>query len=104
MHLDSSPASSTWRRWLPTLIGPADVQRAWLLWGVLFLVIAVLIVRGDKRTVVNHYRAAAHAWMAGEPLYNDTGHGFLYLPSSAVLFVPFAMLPDVLGDIAWRAF
>jgi alpha-1,2-mannosyltransferase len=63
---------------------------------------SVLILAGSDHTVVTTYREAATQWMAGRDLYNDTGHGFLYLPIAAVLFAPFSWLPPVAGEIAWR--
>jgi alpha-1,2-mannosyltransferase len=77
-------------------------RAAWTAWGILFVTMSVLILAGSDHTVVTTYREAANQWMAGADLYNDTGHGFLYLPIAAALFAPFAWLPAVAGEIAWR--
>jgi hypothetical protein len=71
-------------------------------WLVLLLVMSGLILAGNRRTVTGSYRDAALHWLRGRPIYNGKGGGFLYLPSAAVAYVPFAMLPTTLGEIAWR--
>lgn len=81
---------------------PAAQQLAWLCWGVLILTIGLLVVFGAEHTVVGAYRDAAHQWFAGRDVYNATGHGFLYLPSAAILFAPFAALPLPASEILWR--
>ena len=80
----------------------AGLWIAWLSWGALIVTIAVLILGGSDHTVVSAYRDAAVQWFAGRDIYNSTGHGFLYLPSAAILFAPFATLPNVASEIAWR--
>jgi len=81
---------------------PERTRGAWVFWGVLFAVVAVVVASGSKRTVTGNYRSAAEGWVAGEPLYNDTGAGFLYLPQAAIVFAPFAQLPHAVGEILWR--
>lgn len=79
------------------------VQVAWIGWAVLFLVTAGIIIFGGHRTVFPCYRSAALNWLAGRNLYDGTGvGGFVYLPQAAVLFVPFAVLPQILGEVLWR--
>ncbi len=69
---------------------------------MLILTIGLLVVFGADHTVVGAYRDAAHQWFAGRDVYNATGHGFLYLPSAAILFAPFAALPLPASEILWR--
>jgi alpha-1,2-mannosyltransferase len=57
---------------------------------------------GHRRDVTHHYRAASQRWLQREPLYSDTGHGFLYFPQSAILYIPLAILPNDLSEILWR--
>ena len=78
------------------------IWMAWLSWGALIVTIGVLILFGSDHTVVSAYRDAAVQWSAGRDVYNNTGHGFLYLPSAAILFAPFAALPYAASEIAWR--
>lgn len=81
--------------------------RARLGWACWLFLAAVVLWRTwdaavERRSVVRHYRAAAERWVAGEPLYAGDGRGFLYLPVSAVLHVPFAKLPADFGGALWR--
>jgi alpha-1,2-mannosyltransferase len=66
-------------------------------------VATVSTLAGRPRDVTHHYRNAAQHWFLGEPLYENTGHGFLYFPQAAILFAPFACLPPEAGEIVWRA-
>lgn len=69
----------------------------------LFGLAGVFVVKGlDRGAITGHYFQAADDWLAGTGLYAMTGHGFLYLPQSAILFMPFAKLPPALGEIVWR--
>ena len=80
--------------------------RTWpIVWIILWVVIAGMIVGGDDRSVTTAYRPAALAWVQGEDMYaeaKESGHGFLYFPHAAILYVPFAVLPEPAGDILWR--
>jgi len=80
-----------------------DVRFAWTGWAALFLVVTAIILSGTDRTVVPAYRTAALNWLAGRGLYDGTGiGGFVYFPQAAILFIPFALLPQVLGEVLWR--
>lgn len=87
----------------PERRGWNDPRLAWLAWGLLLLVLVALVLAGNRRTVTGNYREAALLWFRGEDIYTGTGTGFLYLPQAAILFAPFAWLPLMLGEIAWRA-
>ena len=78
-------------------------RSAWTGWVVLFLVTAAIIASGSGRTVVPAYREGAVYWMAGKTIFAHPGvGGFVYLPQAAVLFIPFALLPVVAGEVLWR--
>lgn len=78
-------------------------RNAWIGWIVLFLATAAIIVSGSGRTVVPAYREGAVYWMAGKTIFAHPGvGGFVYLPQAAVLFIPFALLPVVAGEVLWR--
>ena len=78
-------------------------RAAWLLWLLLFLLFAVVMLAGSTRTVVPSYRMAALSWVAGQGLYDGTGvGGFVYFPHAAILFIPFAIIPEVLSEVLWR--
>lgn len=72
---------------------------------VLFnLVIFVLVfLNPEARSVVPIYRDGSLGWWAGRDIFGDGTAGFIYLPSFAVLYTPFALLGPQAGDIAWRA-
>jgi hypothetical protein len=82
--------------------GRAALWVAWLCWGTLIVTVSVLILFGSDRTVVPTYRDAALQWFSGRDIYLSNGHGFLYLPSAAILFAPFAQLPNAASEIVWR--
>lgn len=79
------------------------VRYAWTGWAALFVVTAAIIAAGSHRSVVINYREAALDWIAGRGLYNFSGiGGFVYFPQAAILFAPFALLPEVAGEVLWR--
>jgi alpha-1,2-mannosyltransferase len=77
-------------------------RAAWTAWAALFVTISILILAGSDHSVVSTYRDATIQWFSARDIYNDTGHGFLYLPIAAVLFAPFAWLPPAACEIGWR--
>ncbi len=86
-----------------------DVRAAriigWIIWAVFLVVLLAYTARTDhSRTVVHSYRNASLAWLHGQPIYLLTSiHGFLYFPASAVLTIPFALLPRMADELVWRA-
>lgn len=77
-------------------------RRAWLAWGCLWLLFAAEGLWGRPPSVGRVYRESARQWWAQQPLYNQIGKGFLYLPHAAVLQTPFAALPEGWAEVAWR--
>lgn len=77
-------------------------RRAWLAWGLLWLIFAGEGLLGRPPSVGRIYRESAQHWWAQQPLYNQIGKGFLYLPHAAVLQTPFAALPEGWAEVAWR--
>lgn len=79
------------------------VRYAWIGWALLFFTVAAIMAAGSQRTVVVAYRDGALDWIAGRGMYTGEGiGGFVYLPQAAMLFVPLALLPKVVGEILWR--
>jgi hypothetical protein len=74
--------------------------------GLVFLGMSLYLVFNPDRTgVVPNYRFASSHWWLGESMYPGGTHGFLYVPTFAVLFTPFHLIqPAVLGEIWWRFF
>ncbi len=90
-------------RQLTTLLRSAPAFRAACgTWLVLLVLISVLVLAGNQRTVTHAYRQGVEAWGRGGQLYSDQAVGFLYLPTAALVFAPFASLPERLGVWLWR--
>lgn len=90
---------------LPPGIGaPRWPVRHWplALWGLFTLVMAAVAVMKPGRPITHIYRDATRDWWSAVPVYTDGIHGFLYFPSSAVLYGPLAALPLGLCDQLWR--
>jgi hypothetical protein len=76
---------------------------AWTLWIAFTLgVTALVVLERERRSVTPVYREATEAWLAHRPLYGPGIHGFLYLPSAALLYVPFTWPPGLWGGVVWR--
>ncbi|HEY2891084.1 MAG TPA: glycosyltransferase 87 family protein [Dongiaceae bacterium] len=72
----------------------------WLLFN---LVILVLVWRNPGvSSVVGNYQYGALGWWAGNDVYGSGIDGFIYLPSFALVYTPFALLGEPWGDILWR--
>lgn len=79
------------------------LHRAWCGWTIFACVIGAIVAASpDFRTVTPNYREACLNWFAGQPLYAEGVHGFLYFPHAAILFAPFAYLPTAAGEVLWR--
>ncbi len=86
-------------RWILT-IGAIGL----VLYALFNLVIFVLVyLNPEARSVVPIYRVGSLGWWAGADIFGEGTAGFIYLPSFAVLYTPFALLGPQWGDIAWRA-
>jgi hypothetical protein len=79
-------------------------SRGWLLWAAFALVVAVnkFSEPPNPDNVFQMYRDAAICWLHGQPLYNGTGCGVIYLPQAYLLFMPLAGLPFDWGGAVWR--
>lgn len=85
---------------LPSLARPLVFGLA--LWAVALVAIEAQVISGRFVSEFHIYAEATWAWWRGAEIYEDGINGFLYLPSSAVLFTPWAYLPPLLGDALWR--
>ena len=54
------------------------------------------------RSVTPVYRKALAAFFANEPMYHEGAKGWLYLPSSALLYWPFTLGPVWFGEALYR--
>jgi hypothetical protein len=76
------------------------VRVALLLWGIFAVALcAKVLVEGDRHSVYPAFAGAARDWMAGEVMYDH--EGYYYSPTFTVSFIPFALLPDRLGQMLW---
>lgn len=54
------------------------------------------------KSVTGNYRLGSIRWRHGEPMYSSGPHGFLYWPQAAIAFMPFEVMPPVVGETLWR--
>src|SRR5437762_6812287 len=79
------------------------IRVTWIVWGVMLLLgCAVVVCHPDCQQANDSYARGARRWLAGEDLYDQGGSGFIYLPQSALLYSPFALLPKSIEHILWR--
>jgi alpha-1,2-mannosyltransferase len=76
----------------------------WVLWAVFAVVVAANQFRATPtlENVFRVYRDAGCHWREGQPLYDGTGTGFIYLPQCALLCVPLSFLSFCWAGVAWR--
>ena len=75
---------------------------AFAAWALLVLVVGVQTWLAPRaRSLVVYYGPPAQGWWHGEDLY---GTGLNYLPQFAILFSPFAHLPEPYCGTLWRLF
>jgi alpha-1,2-mannosyltransferase len=85
------------------LLTKRATRLTWIAWGVFFLAAClVLAIPKDRRQASAAYARGAERWRNALDLYDEGGKGFIYLPPSAVLYVPFSLLPRYPQDVLWR--
>jgi hypothetical protein len=76
----------------------------WILLAGLFTI--KTFVQGKEHSVFPIFSAASRHWWTNMPLYGDYSHNgidiFIYSPTFAIIFTPFALLPFWLGAILWN--
>ncbi|MBN9218716.1 MAG: DUF2029 domain-containing protein [Mesorhizobium sp.] len=74
------------------------------LWIGAFLVVLVMVLLSpDTRSVLPAYRYGSQQFLAGGPLYNvQSEMGYLYAPAFAALYVPLLKLGPHLGGLVWH--
>lgn len=72
----------------------------WCLFGAYFVFYAVM--NPGKHTVTPAYWQASLNWINSQNLYAGSGVGFLYLPQSAIMQIPFAIMPFTIAEAVWR--
>lgn len=85
-------------------------RTALAVWAAVLTVVCVrAFLAPDSRTVYPIFSSSGLFWMTGTDLYSpdrpiEAPTGYRYSPACTLLFVPFALLPDALGGVAWRLF
>lgn len=78
------------------------LSAALFIWVVYAGVIsAVVAVNPSGRSATLEYQRATSNWWSGKTLYRQR-NGYLYLPQFAVLYSPYEILPDRVGEPLWR--
>jgi hypothetical protein len=84
----------------PTTYSRFWVPAALLAWAGLALAICVkILVEGHGHSVYGAFVTGPRQWWSGGVMYD--ARGYYYSPTFSVLFTPFAILPDWLGQILW---
>ena len=79
------------------------VRAGYIVWTIASLAVLIVVGRAARpATVLEPAFEAVAAFWTGAPVYTPGIHGFIYLPSSLVLFSPFTLLGPWGGGIAWR--
>jgi Glycosyltransferase family 87 len=84
------------------------IRLAWVVWVLLGLATcgrALLVPYSDRHAgIYPVFAHAGQAWYLGHPVYarEDGFHVFRYSPLMAALLAPFGLMPDVVGNLAWR--
>jgi hypothetical protein len=78
------------------------VRITWGAWGLFLIAACVTMLAADTGAPVNEvYSRGAMRWLSAEALY-EGGTGFIYLPQSALLYIPFQLLPSAVEHVLWR--
>jgi len=72
----------------------------WVIYGA--VIAAIVAVQPDRRTVTTEYQRATSNWWGGEKSLYRKKNGYLYLPQFAMLYTPYELLPDRVGEPLWR--
>ena len=96
--MTATTAATTLPRWI------AMTGRVGLVVFALFNLVVFVLVAIDpmNHSVVQVYREGSLGWWRGDDIFGAGTAGFIYLPSFAVLYTPFALLGAHVGDILWR--
>lgn len=73
---------------------------AWLIYAI--VISTIVAIQPDRRTATIEYQKATDNWWGGENSLYRKKNGYLYLPQFAVLYTPYELLPDRVGEPLWR--
>lgn len=83
---------------------PEKLSLRWgvAIWAVIAVVVFTIVaIQPDKRTATIEYQKASTRWWDSDNLYKGKNN-YLYLPQAAILYTPFNILPDRVGEPLWR--
>src|SRR5579862_9350628 len=87
----------------PFVMSSRAVPLAWIAWAIFLLAaLAVIVGQPDRRPANEAYAHGAQRWLSGTFLYGTNGGDFIYLPQSALLYAPFALLDKPAQNALWR--
>lgn len=72
----------------------------WCIFGT--LIISHVVTSPGRNTVTPEYWEASMNWLSSNGLYGDGSGGFKYFPQSAIIQIPFAIMPFTLAEALWR--
>ncbi|CAN5615495.1 hypothetical protein BH09VER1_BH09VER1_22150 [soil metagenome] len=71
-------------------------------WIAFALIVAIVVaVKPSSHTATLEYQKASANWWKGKDIYRNK-NGYLYLPQEAILYTPYELLPDRVGEPLWR--
>ncbi len=91
MKFPAQPLTPRARRWLQVALG------AWVIFAAALCV--KVLIEGNGHSVYGAFVSGTRNWWAGQPMYLD--RGYYYSPTFSVLFTPFALWPDRVGQLLW---
>jgi len=99
--------SNRWRQWWNDRTVPEKWVVALWLAAFLGIIVRLLILGPESRTLYPTYRTAGLHWTSGTDLYpheqkDVTAALFRYSPTVAAAFAPISVLPSKAGDVVWR--
>ncbi len=98
-------AAGRWRSLCAAAAGlsPTLALRAALVVWLAFAITisAIVAVKPGSHTATLEYQKAAANWWAGKDIYRKK-NGYLYLPQEAIIYTPYELLPDRVGEPLWR--
>ncbi len=78
------------------------LKAALAVWMAFALIVGIVVaVKPGSHTATLEYQKAAANWWAGKDIYRKK-NGYLYLPQEAILYTPYELLPDRVGEPLWR--
>lgn len=91
-------------RWRVAAFPSPRSQPGLWLWGAMTVAITIVAILQPHRSISWVYRQAAEAWWETAPLYAPGLHGFLYFPTSVLIYEPFTLFPKQIESHVWRFF